>query len=440
MSDKNFATILRSMNTEVDKKAKSLIWPSAFEAPKMIVNFDGRDTWKEYLTPIYDQKNCAACYAFSTISCLSDRYALQTLLQVKPFFNPLASVICFTSADSVGDFEKLTKDLNLLQKYERTRVNNACKGDTIYSIGNFLYHTGAIENSCVPMKNIQDTMEVKGRLPTCSNVQGIAQTDCLNKTTPQRVWPISLFYSISGNNMEDTINHIKIEVMKWGPMTVAFKVFKDFLDYDGKSIYIPKNGQTAIGGHAVKLIGWGIDPDKQTPYWLCANSWGVKWGDEGYFKIVQGNDLLELEYNNMSVWPFINGAENVPYTDVKNLVTKKMIQEREIMQIDPVTFYPRNVLNSIKTGKIVGSLKPVIDISLVPLTNDFYAFEIGSNTFLTFGGTYINTTVNKTILDSLNTNKKINNLFLSVLYLIGFIIAIVIILLIKCILHLIKKS
>lgn len=33
------------------------------------------------------------------------------------------------------------------------------------------------------------------------------------------------------------------------------------------------------GGHAVKLLGWGID--QGVPYWLAANSWNTDWGEAG---------------------------------------------------------------------------------------------------------------------------------------------------------------
>lgn len=36
---------------------------------------------------------------------------------------------------------------------------------------------------------------------------------------------------------------------------------------------------SALGGHAVKMMGWGVD--NGTPYWLVANSWNPDWGDKG---------------------------------------------------------------------------------------------------------------------------------------------------------------
>jgi hypothetical protein len=38
-----------------------------------------------------------------------------------------------------------------------------------------------------------------------------------------------------------------------------------------------------LGGHSVKIIGWGESNGKL--YWVCANSWGLDWGLQGEFNI-----------------------------------------------------------------------------------------------------------------------------------------------------------
>jgi len=42
-----------------------------------------------------------------------------------------------------------------------------------------------------------------------------------------------------------------------------------------------------LGGHAIKVLGWGVE--NNINYWLCANSWNNSWGDQGFFKIKQGD-------------------------------------------------------------------------------------------------------------------------------------------------------
>ena len=37
-----------------------------------------------------------------------------------------------------------------------------------------------------------------------------------------------------------------------------------------------------LGGHAIKIIGFGVDGG--VPYWTVANSWNKGWGEGGFFR------------------------------------------------------------------------------------------------------------------------------------------------------------
>ena len=45
--------------------------------------------------------------------------------------------------------------------------------------------------------------------------------------------------------------------------------------------------------HCVKIIGWGEEDG--VPYWLIANSWNVYWGENGFFRILRGNNTCGVE-------------------------------------------------------------------------------------------------------------------------------------------------
>ena len=47
------------------------------------------------------------------------------------------------------------------------------------------------------------------------------------------------------------------------------------------------------GWHAVRVIGWGKEKGKD--FWLCANSWGSDWGENGFFKIRRGTNEASCE-------------------------------------------------------------------------------------------------------------------------------------------------
>jgi aminopeptidase C len=59
-----------------------------------------------------------------------------------------------------------------------------------------------------------------------------------------------------------------------------------------------------LGGHAVKLVGWGIDPDG-VEYWKVANSWNEEFGENGYFRIVAGNDECGIESRGTAGIPIV---------------------------------------------------------------------------------------------------------------------------------------
>lgn len=86
-------------------------------------------------------------------------------------------------------------------------------------------------------------------------------------------------YGISG------VDNIKMEIMTYGTVTAAFTVYMDFLTYSS-GVYQHLTGD-AEGGHAIKLIGWGTENGQD--YWLAVNSWNNTWGDQGTFKILQGD-------------------------------------------------------------------------------------------------------------------------------------------------------
>ena len=82
------------------------------------------------------------------------------------------------------------------------------------------------------------------------------------------------------------------EVYRNGPVEVAFSVYEDFAHYKS-GVYKHVKGDV-LGGHAVKLIGWGTTNDGED-YWLLANQWNISWGDDGYFMIRRGTNECGIE-------------------------------------------------------------------------------------------------------------------------------------------------
>merc|ERR1711918_76098 len=79
--------------------------------------------------------------------------------------------------------------------------------------------------------------------------------------------------------------------MMGGPVETAFTVYADFGDYVSGG-YEHVTGDR-LGGHAVKIVGWGVENGAK--YWKIANSWNEHWGEDGHFRIKRGTNHCGIE-------------------------------------------------------------------------------------------------------------------------------------------------
>jgi cathepsin B len=86
---------------------------------------------------------------------------------------------------------------------------------------------------------------------------------------------------------------IQQEILTNGPVEAAFSVYADFESYKS-GVYRHVTGDY-LGGHAIKILGWGVDTTSKLPYWLVANSWNTDWGEQGFFRILRGQDECGIE-------------------------------------------------------------------------------------------------------------------------------------------------
>lgn len=382
-----FGTILRSapVAEKQEQTFGTVLAPKTH--PPIPRNFDGRVAWRDFLSPIKNQGLCGACYAFSVVGMLADRYAIQTLGQVKPDLNPMEMVVCMKDIEDVatpGEFLKSRTDPVFEKETGKKHAIHACKGNTMYNAARSTYVQGTLEEDCVSERDIAKFIAKHGRIPLCLEIEGDGFPSlCVNKKVPPRYWMSEQYYTVGKSEItQETVDEIKLEIMKWGPVAAGFQVFDDFLtDYkDGTQVYThPKKHQQTLGGHAIRIVGWGTGGG--IDYWIIANSWGEEWGDRGYGKIAIMIPELQLEKNVVSVWPQILGSE-FPYALVHNvLVPQASDDDDEVkaqLNIDPVTMYASVHVAAIERGEMSGSLDPVIDVLKTPIYSTFWAYRIGN--------------------------------------------------------------
>ena len=78
-----------------------------------------------------------------------------------------------------------------------------------------------------------------------------------------------------------------------GPITTQFKVYTDFQMYES-GIYQHGFGKY-MGDAVAELVGYG--EENGVKFWKAKNFWGRSFGENGYFRILRGEDECGIEEN-----------------------------------------------------------------------------------------------------------------------------------------------
>lgn len=281
------------------------------------------------------QKSCGSCFAFACATTISDAFVFGKNLSYNPLNSPLDIMSCVTDGS-----------------------NDKCDGGNPLGVLSFLADNKGIASShCISYDNWASGEKLASdNVPVCAGCYIKQCTD--PKPKPNR-YKIKAPVFIASNDAKSddghlidgvggsTVHEIKLHLLNHGSAVVGFAVLNNFLsDPDGSyhetnGIYFENkiydhgksNGDTkgaektkgddpfiCVGGHAVCITGWGIsakpitlyypndnDPNKKQitiqncPYWVVRNSWGIDWGDGGYFKMAMyqqiNQDGVDYEVN-----------------------------------------------------------------------------------------------------------------------------------------------
>ena len=144
--------------------------------------------------------------------------------------------------------------------------NKGCSGGTIPYTYEYFESTGIVTETCFPY-----TSGINGNEPKCH--QSCSNSEPFMKYTCQE-GSFSYFMFFMA---------IQLEILNNGPVTAYMNVYDDFMNY--KSGIYDRESNNFLGGHLVKIIGWNLDQEESRYYWIVSNSWGTKWGMNGFFNI-----------------------------------------------------------------------------------------------------------------------------------------------------------
>lgn len=237
-------------------------------------SFDARTAWPkcQSIKEIRNQGSCGSCWAFGAVEAMSDRVCIASNGASQPHISAQDLLTCCGWSCGEGCNGGYT---GAAWKYWKTHG--------IVTGGNYNSNEG-----CRPY-TITDIASGEVPTPRCKKQ---CQSGYDKDYASDRTFGKSA-YSVRG------VKAIMTEIMTNGPVEADFNVYEDFYLYKG-GVYQYTSGEY-LGGHAIKILGWG--EENGTPYWLVANSWNTSWGEDGFFKIIRGQDECQIESDVVAGMP-----------------------------------------------------------------------------------------------------------------------------------------
>jgi len=205
--------------------------------------FDWRNRFsKNWMTPVKDQRQCGSCWAFGALG------ALESMIKI--------------------DCDAPDVDVDLSEQYLVCcchPLGLGCSGYSLDGTADWLFNHGVPDEQCYPYMARDSSSGVY----------------CTDRCTD---WEYSLRKVEEWSWIPlDSAKHY----LHYGPLYVGMTVYSDFFSYR-TGVYEHVWGDLE-GYHAVTLLGWN-DSDSS---WICKNSWGKGWGEDGWFRIRWGECLWD---------------------------------------------------------------------------------------------------------------------------------------------------
>lgn len=231
-------------------------------------NFNAISNWPQCPTigTIRDQSSCGSCWAFGAVEAMSDRYCIVNKQNIS--ISSGALTFCCSSCGF------------------------GCNGGYPASAWSYWVSYGLPEEGCYPYPFPSCDHHIENSTNPCPppyDTLACPKKCVAGWNGPE--WSKDLHFGKTSYRVSSNEASIMAEIYKYGSVEAAFSVYSDFLTYKS-GVYAHHSG-SYLGGHAIKLLGWGVEGGVK--YWIAANSWNTHWGNKGFFWIKRGTNECGIE-------------------------------------------------------------------------------------------------------------------------------------------------
>jgi cathepsin B len=172
----------------------------------------------------------------------------------------LSDRLCIASG---GKIKVALSSEDLMACWVSALYNHGCDGGVPEYAWKYATTSGIVSEACFPFTNASAK---NGTTPACEISAGACPGGGQQEYRKYKAQEgtVTVITQAPWAAQQAMVDH--------GTLTASFTVFEDFLSYKS-GVYKHVNG-SALGKHAVRLVGYGIDNTTGVHYWSVANSWG----------------------------------------------------------------------------------------------------------------------------------------------------------------------
>ena len=232
-------------------------------------NWDWRDVGGEnFYSEEITQGGCGSCYAVSTISILESRLRIKTLNKDQTKFSVQFPLSCsFYTEGCGGGFPillgKFFHDFEIVPEecLEYEQNDNNCESVCDYNLYEkkyFVKDYGYIGGFYGAANEVLMMKELRARGPITGNIKS------------------PLYFSIFSGGIFSSK-----EIEENASKELSHKTLYD------ENIFFQEMS------HSTTIVGYG--EENGIKYWICMNSYGKNWGENGYYRVIRGENEMRIE-------------------------------------------------------------------------------------------------------------------------------------------------